>query len=262
MDRNSLVVIIFSGFLFFVLGGITATQLKSPLPISDTMVGAIAGGFLAGLFGILAAGYTIYHNKQGEKLIEKKTQEVLIHSIITKLIDLNEGILKCQRHIMINDISTKVSFTNGSKTYSFSKPLEGDNRKIIFSIDERTFILRVYKAELFSRMNDIVGISRNFSFLSKRHTKAYYELMDEVFATKHERKGYVRTTELDINSVKLMAMMDVDGALNSFIADAAPELRSLLTDLIAISNADTSVSIKYEITDTPPSAENHKRTDY
>jgi hypothetical protein len=140
--------------------------------------------------------------------------------------------------------------------------LEGESEPVRFSIEERTFVLRKYKAERFNEINDMVGISKNLEFLQKKQLEAYYTLMDEVFSGDSEREGYVRTAELNPDSHRLMRMMDVDGAFRSFIDRAAPETERFLRTMLALSNRDTSVSIGYEQTDVSPASQNDRRMDY
>lgn len=262
MDRNTFVVLIFGAFSFIMLGWLLSEHWHGKIVINETMTGAVIGGFLAGLFGILAAGYSIYHDRVASEKRRRESEEVVLHSIVTKLIDLNDTLLKNHRHLMIDDVSTRVSFGSGGMRHSFSKPLEGKTQSVRFSIEERTFMLRKFKADNFNKLNDISGISESFNFLHDRHVQAYYGLMDEVFNSKHEREGYKRTAEINPDSVRLMTMMDMDGAFRSFIDRAAPETTKFLLELITLSNENTSVNIRYEITDLPPSAENDKRTTY
>ncbi|MCX8227883.1 MAG: hypothetical protein OTI35_17580, partial [Sulfitobacter sp.] len=213
-DKNTAVLFISSALMFVVLGWIASDFFRQDELFSDTTIGAVVGGFLAGLFGLLAAGYSIFYAQAERKRNSQLGAEAKLHSIVTKLIDLDDKIEKNRRHFMTHDKMVKIFFGSGN---SFTKPLEGIERHIDFSIEERTFLLRKYGAERFNDLSDILGISESLTFLLGKHLKSYYELMDEVFESETERSGYNRTATIDKDSVRLMTLMDAEGALKSLL---------------------------------------------
>jgi hypothetical protein len=119
-DRNATIVLIFAAGALLMLGWLSSEVWYKRIAISETMTGAIIGGFLAGLFGLLAAGYSIHHNQVERDRRKNETEEVLLHSIVTKLIDLNDTVVKNRRHLMIDDASSRLSFGSSGKRYFFS----------------------------------------------------------------------------------------------------------------------------------------------
>lgn len=258
-DKNTAVLFISSALMFVVLGWAASDFFRQDKLFSDSTIGAVVGGFLAGLFGLLAAGYSILYAQAERKRNGQLVSEAKLHSIVTKLIDLDDKIEKNRRHFMTHDRTVKVFFGSGN---SFTKPLEGIERHIDSSIEERTFLLRKYDAEHFNDLSNILGISESLTFLLGKHLKAYYELMDEAFGSETERSGYSRTATIDKDSVRLMTLMDAEGALRSLLVSGSPVVHGCLQTMLGLSNKDTSVKISYYRADTPPSSENTERVDY
>ncbi|MGC1506497.1 MAG: hypothetical protein WA782_20465 [Sulfitobacter sp.] len=257
-----MIVLIFGTFLLLLIGWIAADVWRGEIAFDDALIGAIAGGFLAGMFGILAAAFSISSNQTEVRRRENSFDETMLHGIVAKLLDLNDVMQKNLRHFRILDQRTKVFFQTSEGQRTFSKPLESMQKHIAFSVEERTFLLRKFGADCFNKMGDIQGISESFNFLHDRHVQVYYELMDEVFSEVTEREGYHRSGGIDPNSIRLMAMMDIDGGLFSLLDNSCLKVEEFLETIIELSNANTSVSLQYLLTDTPPSADNHKRVDY
>ena len=105
------------------------------------------GGFLAGLFGLITAVFSANRNRLEQEREKSEAEQVMLHSIVTKLFDINDSISKNRRHLMIDDVSSRVRFRVGGKNRYFSKPLEGESGLIRFTIEERVFLLRKYKAK-------------------------------------------------------------------------------------------------------------------
>lgn len=261
-DRNTAVLIAFCAVSFALFGWLLSESLHGNVEVTETTVGAIVGGFLAGFFGLAAAAYATYQDRLLRMQQEEKTDEVMLHSVLTKLIDLEDVVRKNRRHFMTDDIKSRVYFDAGGQHRYFSKPLEGEKEQIVFSVTERTFFLRKYGGDWFSELSDMNGIAKSYSFLHRRHTEAYYRLNEEIFGDSGARKEYVWTAEVDLNSPRLAAMMDIDGAFRSLLNRSAPEVHNFLSRVVEVANRDTSVNIRYAVNDLPPAAENEERLHY
>ncbi|TGD42012.1 hypothetical protein EEB11_15720 [Pseudotabrizicola sediminis] len=186
----------------------------------------------------------------------------MLHSILTKLFDLDDALQKTRRHFMIYDPSAKVIMQREAGEVSFSTPLQGLWRLIEFSVSERTFLLRLRGGDFFTALSDVNGISENFHVLRERHKQAYYTLLEEVVAGGVTRRGYLVTSVVDTTSHNLMVMMDVDGALRSLLESSSGTVVDFLNKMIDLSNEMTERKIAYEVTYNPPASENYMRQEY
>ena len=120
-QKNELVLYVFCGCAVYLFGWLSAGALSNSYQFSETAVGALIGGFIAGAFGVVAALLSINNysaeakrerqlDHEAIELKSKEKNEVIIHSIVTKLIDLHDGLLKNGRHFKICDSSTRVFF--------------------------------------------------------------------------------------------------------------------------------------------------------
>ncbi|MCB2133117.1 MAG: hypothetical protein H6902_02350 [Rhodobacteraceae bacterium] len=253
--------------LGFATGGLAALSLLLfidffDLPLTAGATSTILGAIVGAVIAFAGSVMTIADANRQREADQKINEVAVAHSIITKLVDLNDEMQKNMRHFMIHDTSCRVFLGKEPGAPSFTKPLEGLSRHIDFNIDERTFVLRSKGAEFFNNISDIKGISDSFFFLIGRHKEAYYNLLEEFSERKGDREGYKIAGTIDKNSQKLMAMMDVDGALRSLLDRSAGFVHAFLVEMIEYGNDISDVKIGYEVTDTPPSAENHKRQLY
>lgn len=249
------------GFLSTVLFIVTFDQLDQT-NVDRTILGAIIGGFLAGLFGVVAAMISGLYAKDQAARRKAMNEEVILHSILTKLIDLKDLVTKQKRHFMIHDASAKVFFGDPPQRNSFSKPLEGKKRDVEFTVEERAFLLRAKGSQFFNDLANMQGVADGLAFLLDRHKEAYYALMDEVQKGDFQRAGYLMSGGLNKDSPRLIAMMDLDGALASLLHRAEPEVAAFLARIVEFSNEKTSVRIGYEQTGLPPSSENDRRQEF
>lgn len=232
------------------------------IDLSEASFSSIIGTIIGATIAFLGSFLVIRQARQDREEDRKASDVATLHGILAKLIDLNDGLQKTKRHFMIHDRSSKVFIEGPASSNYFSKPLEGYWRRTEFDVKERTFLLRLRGGDFFSVLSDVNAISENFHFLRERHKAAYYELHEEVFAKEIERKDYAVRGELNPNSTKFMAMMDVDGLLRSFLADTPLVVEAFLKSMIQLSNEIADQKIKYDVTDNPPSSVNSMRQPY
>lgn len=260
MDGNSKVTLIVGASACALLGWLLRDYVEAKLVFDDTVRGAILGGFLAGVFGLLAAGYSIYADRVEKKRETDMQDLVLLRSIVIKLGDLHDLLLKNRLHFQ--DESGRSYFEASGEQKSFSRPLEFRANSIDFSIDERSFVLRKYGGELFTTLSNMRGLSQSFSFLHERHRDAFYLFKEETTSNKTAREGYQITSEVDLNSDRLLALMDIDGALRSMLEHSTDALQKFYMKILAIYNQSSDIAIRIEVFEGSPSASNDLRVEY
>ncbi|MFK7837290.1 MAG: hypothetical protein AB8B60_13810 [Sulfitobacter sp.] len=161
MDGNRVVLYSFSAAVLLLIGWLASEVWWKGIVLSEVTFGTVVGAFLAGLFGLFAATYTADAARR-EKVREREASEiVMLQSILVKLIDLDDRFQKSYRHFKASDVTTRVFFGDAGEN-SFSKPIEGFEKHIDFSIPERTFFLSKFGPEFFNRIMNIQGASESF----------------------------------------------------------------------------------------------------
>lgn len=224
---------------------------------SETLVATILGAAIA-LSGTLIS---VLAMQEGSAKERHSKDEATVHTVLAKLLGLNDTMLKNSRHFMTMSESTRVFIGENETRNSFSKPLEGKNDHVTFTAEERAVLLRLGKAEFFNSINDMQGVSDSFTFLHARHLTSYYSLLEEVQSGAVERAGYAVTGALDRNSPRLIAMMDADGVFRSFLDRSATVVEAFTVELIEFANKNYGTGLGYFTTDTEPSPPSHLRSE-
>lgn len=270
MDRGTIATLLFAALCFVLIGFLLSDFSRDAIEFDSATRGAVAGGFIAGFFGLGATLFSISSLKQENRRIEKSKEEenkkikededsAQIRSIFLKAWDFNEYIQKNFEHFETYDHSTKIYIASGEHERSFTKPLEGLYPHIDFSIKERAFLLRLGGAALLNFVSEAKGLSQSFSFLHERHKQAYYALFAIYSKSIDSRKGYELSGNIESNSIELMNMMDVEGHFHSFLSRATSTSQAFLEKIIEINNEITQQAVKYEQSGEPPSSDNSLR---
>lgn len=257
MDRNRLVLYIFTAAILLLIGWLAAEVWWKGIVLSELTFGTVVGAFLAGLFGLFAATYTADVARREKRKELELSDIVMLQAIFAKLIDLDDRYQKNYRHFMISDLTTRVVFGENS----FSKPIAGFEKHIDFTIDERSYLLGRFGSESFNRLTNMQGASENFTFLQKKHSDAFYVLFDEM-AHELEKDGYELSGAIHKDNMSLMKMMDIDGAFRSLLISTHAEVNEFLIEIIEKYNVLAGTSLRYERLDLSPSAENSQRQEY
>lgn len=260
MNRNTILLISVSVLYVFLIGWLSAEIYWKEIPLTEAVFGTIFGALLAGLFGLVAAIFSAWNAKLERDRDSKAFEIATLQGIVTKLIDLQDRFQKNYQHVMTRTMETRVFF-GPTDERSFSKPVQGFEKHISFSTEERTFVLRRLGSGAFSDLNDVLAISENFYFLQKQHEIAFLELMDEA-TDGADRKGYFLSGEISTDSLRLMKMMDIDGLFKSLLVSSQKTVRDTLHSLISELNELAGSKLRYESVHVSPTSKNVFRQDY